>query len=251
MVRNIDYKAVSKANEVSRKMYRKSAIINALRENNPNKAELLSEKPIFPKPSPEQIIAKDQAIKQQSEPIIKVLKDVGVPKQQSSESVQRGQQTEPQDLDVGIDEDLIQNHGLIMPSTLLQQDYDTKTLRSVLSEARQLKNEYSRKIGSVRRTQDYKQASSEDKKFMTKDLEREREVMQQYLSAVQSMSGKGIMTSMGDVINRFKLLVGHIQAGNTNKNVLNEAAEIAHFLYSKKKLTKGVYQNLISSIYKQ
>ena len=50
------------------------------------------------------------------------------------------------------------------------------------------------------------------------------------------------MTNMVDLVDRFKLLVGEIESGNTNKALKNELADILQYLFRNKKLTKTQYK---------
>ena len=55
-----------------------------------------------------------------------------------------------------------------------------------------------------------------------------------------------IMTTMNDLVERMKILLGEIESGNTNKVLKNELRDIAHYLYSKDKINKSTYKMLMS-----
>ena len=58
--------------------------------------------------------------------------------------------------------------------------------------------------------------------------------------------GTSIMTTMNDLIERMKILLGEIESGNTNKVLKNELRDIAHYLYSKDKINRSTYKILMS-----
>ena len=61
--------------------------------------------------------------------------------------------------------------------------------------------------------------------------------------------GKGLkILTIKQMLNRFPILLGQIQAGNNSIKLKNEIRKILYSLYRSKVLTKTVYNNLIKSI---
>ena len=57
--------------------------------------------------------------------------------------------------------------------------------------------------------------------------------------------GTSIMTTMSDLVERMKILLGEIESGNTNKVLKNELRDIAHYLNSKDKIYRSTYKMLV------
>lgn len=254
MPRNIDYKGRAKANETRRQLYRKSAIINALRDNDINKAEFLSETNLVPKPTAVETLIKQEEVSKATKPVVEAIQNIPTTEHNKISSDKNLDKDIELDMDTEIDQDLIDSLGLSMPSEMLGEEYDFDYLRDSFKTAQELRNDVSRRIGGMKRSNEYKEASPIVKETMLADLENDRSSITRYMMRVKEMMnnrtvlGKGIMTSIKDVIQRFKLLVGHIQAGNTNKAIKNEVSDIAHYLYSEGYLSKNLYSNLMNNI---
>ena len=63
-----------------------------------------------------------------------------------------------------------------------------------------------------------------------------------------SQSGKGILTTVPEIIEQVKLLVGEITSGNTNQTLKNELSELATYLYKTKHINKSQYNKLTNLI---
>ena len=50
------------------------------------------------------------------------------------------------------------------------------------------------------------------------------------------------------MIQRLKIAISQVKAGNTSENLLNEIRQIIYYLYRQKEVTKKVYNNIKNSI---
>ena len=60
-------------------------------------------------------------------------------------------------------------------------------------------------------------------------------------------TGLKILTS-NQMFKRLPIALAQIKAGNNSESLLNEIRQIVHYLYRSKKITKMLYNNIITSI---
>ena len=64
----------------------------------------------------------------------------------------------------------------------------------------------------------------------------------------QKQQGNAILTTMEDISERLKILVGEITSGNTNVKLKNELADILHYLLRKGEISKSKYKTLMDLV---
>ena len=69
-----------------------------------------------------------------------------------------------------------------------------------------------------------------------------------YLFKKNPQSGTSILTTIPEVIEQVKLLVGEITSGNTNQSLKNELSELSTYLYKTKHINKSQYNKLTNLI---
>ena len=60
--------------------------------------------------------------------------------------------------------------------------------------------------------------------------------------------GAGIFTSIQEIMERVKVLLGEMEAGNTSMVLRNELADLLHYLYKRKQIKKNDYTKLIGLV---
>ena len=83
--------------------------------------------------------------------------------------------------------------------------------------------------------QDALQRSLEYPRYLDKYLEFRR----------KPQEGESIMTSLEDVYERFKILLGEVTSGSKNKHVMNEFRGILYYLYKHDHISKINYDALM------
>ena len=66
-----------------------------------------------------------------------------------------------------------------------------------------------------------------------------------YREGQMGQAGSGIMTTIEDLWERFKILFGSITSGNKNPALINEFREIIYYLYKNKHISKLQYKSLM------
>ena len=65
----------------------------------------------------------------------------------------------------------------------------------------------------------------------------------------ESKQGKGLkILTPKQMLQRLRIALAQIKAGNNSESLLNEIRQIAYSLYQSKQITKKVYNNIIKSI---
>jgi hypothetical protein len=77
--KDIDYKKLSEANILHKNLYKKIAEINAIREGNISKAELISGKELVKKISPLELYTETEKVIRKQAPLVKAIKDIPNP----------------------------------------------------------------------------------------------------------------------------------------------------------------------------
>ena len=80
----------------------------------------------------------------------------------------------------------------------------------------------------------------------TSELTKYKNRLKEVRSAMNYKTGSGIMTNISDLIERVKLIIGSIEAGNSNKMLKNELSDILYYLYKNRKINKNTYDSLIN-----
>ena len=70
-------------------------------------------------------------------------------------------------------------------------------------------------------------------------------------TSTSTSTGKGIKnriyyTNPKELVQRLKVLIGEVQAGNNSKHIKNEIADISHHLYRKKLIKKKEYNIILA-----
>ena len=84
------------------------------------------------------------------------------------------------------------------------------------------------------------------KSYPTAHVSRYRNRLKDVLRAMDVQEGSGIITNLADLRERMKLIIGSIEAGNSSKDLKNELSEILYYLYKNRKINKNVYESLIN-----
>ena len=144
------------------------------------------------------------------------------------------------DVDKDLNEELFEKYG--RPSDHLREGN--------LNQLKTLDSHLKRDVASLNgpAVYDLKSASLRD------DVVKYRKAIKDVIKALKQykvqQQGKSItttiMTTMNDLVERMKILLGEIESGNTNKVLKNDLRDIAHYLYSKDKINKSTYKMLMS-----
>lgn len=69
-----------------------------------------------------------------------------------------------------------------------------------------------------------------------------------YVWRQNQQEGTSIMTNLGDLLERFKILYGEITSGNKNTQLINEFRDIIYYLYKNKYIKRDAYNTLMLEI---
>ena len=250
-----DYKLIAKRQEVEQAIAKQNAIINAIHNGDLTKAEFLTGQQLIPtNPVVEGLLRKKKNEEVNNREILKELRAIKEKPDFDYDALSRmikyydeaGRQAaiEPEEIQIdrgfminldsdfeGDDINRLESFKLLKPSDLYSpniQDFQDK-IDDNLEKAIQI-----REASNIK----YAKKKSQPKAMLNKYINR----LETIKNGLQLQQGSSIMTSMVDLVDRFKLLVGEIESGNTNKALKNELAEILQYLFRNKKLTKTQYK---------
>ena len=250
-----DYKLIAKRQEVEQAIAKQNAIINAIHNGDLTKAEFLTGQQLIPtNPVVEGLLRKKKNEEVNNREIINELRAIKEKPDFDYDALSRmikyydeaGRQAaiEPEEIQIdrgfminldsdfeGDDINRLESFKLLKPSDLYSpniQDFQDK-IDDNLEKAIQI-----REASNIK----YAKKKSQPKAMLNKYINR----LETIKNGLQLQQGSSIMTSMVDLVDRFKLLVGEIESGNTNKALKNELADILQYLYKNKKLTKTQYK---------
>jgi len=280
--KDIDWNKAAKRAEVSYNLGKINALINAKTDKNIQKVELLTGTDLIERDPVEEAIEMQKFVRQQ-QPIISKLKEIS-DKTISPQTMTNIMQnipaidyarvdevhplaitsTKPQhrrsksdpitiDMNEGIDPEVIAKYNFKMPNDIVKDvAFDEDKMKDLSNQKKNL--EYILKtVGSQSR-------HNRELKDDLDNLRKYNKAMKTILSnqasikkSTSSSTGKGIKnriyyTNPKELIQRLKVLVGEVQAGNNSKHNKNEIADISHHLYKKKIIKKKDYRDILSSI---
>ena len=256
-----DYKLIAKRQEVEQALTKQNAIIGAIQNGDLTKAEFLTGQQLIPtNPVVEGLLKKKKSKEVTNREILNELRAIKEKPEIDYDRlrVDFGDQSAIED---------VTEEGAVAEESVLiapDKDFDAdnfQTLRDLKlrkpSDLRDLEN-IEKALSTAKEYADQDNVKYSDRGILpknpTKRAEREENirikyVLRKYIKRLETMqeglklqTGKSIMTNMVDLVDRFKLLVGEIESGNTNKALKNELADILQYLFRNKKLTKTQYK---------
>ena len=250
MLRQIDYNLKAEAQQVKQNLNKQNAIIDAIRQGNIDKAEILSgSKLVSRDPLVQGLVEKANRIsasQKQSESnknneILGELRAIANKPDVLLEDIKSAltpQLPAPRpttyDLDRDLDDDILLEYG--RPSDHMETGDIEKIEKindDILMEIRRLNLLGSKEKRIVKRRKDLV------------DYRKRLDIAKVAITDLKQQ-GTSIMTTMNDLIERMKILLGEIESGNTNEVLKNELRDIAHYLYSKRKINRSTYKMLMS-----
>ena len=89
-----------------------------------------------------------------------------------------------------------------------------------------------------------------DNKLKTKENEKISDVVERILELNnENQLGEGLkILTLDQMLSRLPITLAQLKAGNKSEKLINEIRQILYLLYRSKKLTKKIYNQLISTI---
>ena len=89
-----------------------------------------------------------------------------------------------------------------------------------------------------------------DNKLKTKENEKISDVFERILELNnENQLGEGLkILTLDQMLSRLPITLAQLKAGNKSEKLINEIRQILYLLYRSKKLTKKIYNHLISTI---
>ena len=254
MLRQIDYNLKAEAQQVKQNLNKQNAIIDAIRQGNIDKAEILSgSKLVSRDPLVQGLVEKANRISasqkqketNKNNEILGELRAIANKPDVLLEDIKSAltpQLPAPRpttyDLDRDLDDDILHEYG--RPSDHMETG-DIEKIKEIYDAT--LKEGYKLNL-----------LGSTNPKIVKrrKDLVEYRKRLDIAKVAITDLKQQGtsitttIMTTMNDLVERMKILLGEIESGNTNKVLKNELRDIVHYLYSKDKINRSTYKMLMS-----
>ena len=250
MLPQIDYNLKAESQQVKQNLNKQNAIIDAIRQGNIDKAEILSgSKLVSRDPLVQGLVEKANRIsasQKQSESnknneILGELRAIANKPDVLLEDIKRA--LKPQlpaprpttyDLERDLDDDILLEYGRLSDHMETGDIENIEKINDdILMEIRRLNLLGSKEKRIVKRRKDLV------------DYRKRLDIAKVAITDLKQQ-GTSIMTTMNDLIERMKILLGEIESGNTNEVLKNELRDIAHYLYSKRKINRSTYKMLMS-----
>ena len=258
-----DYKLIAKRQEVEQAIAKQNAIISAIHNGDLTKAEFLTGQQLIPtNPVVEGLLKKKKSEEVTNREILNELRAIKEKPDFDYDALSQALKYEDEqeaidankglllNLDKDFDEDDIVRltyYKLPIPSELYSSHHET------------LVSNVQDNITKVKKLKELPEIKNAKRGFLPKndpikrkraiELRKHRDVLDKYFKRLKLINdgfelqkGSSIMTNMVDLVDRFKLLVGEIESGNTNKALKNELADLLQYLFRSKKLTKTQYK---------
>ena len=272
-----DYKVLRRRHKANYNFNRENAIINNITNNRIFDAELIAQKNLVPKETPAMKAYREQSslsspllrlqkeqlqelkeisdkpvinYNKMAESFVKAIKDADdrseAPQAIAPETISP-KESLIADFDKDIEYEVVEEYNLKRINEMLTSREELKSnLDSVDKLKRKLTAKIARDSKGLSQTEAY--LKTQDIRWQVEELkkytDRIRDILKNY-NTLDLQTGSSILTTMEDIIERFKILYGEITSGNKNIEMINEFRDIILYLFKNKHITKDYYKELM------